>query len=291
VLYGGDWAIVHKPPHWEVDGEGGTRNATGGLEEEQQQQQEARPEAALSPLQLSHFLRAWFPASPILLDRLAGFGFLGRLDVSSSGLVLCALTHEAHMFLQLRQDTHRVAREYVTLCHGQVRPGLTVLDLPVRARPGASSVVDGGGLPAVTRAVPCAWLRRGAGPTGGAGRERLYSLLVLSIVTGRKHQIRCQLAHAGHPVVCDARYAPGHLPGDRRWCARIFLHRFRLALGPCPGQGCAVPLPVDLRSALAGLRPVGERRGGGESCKEALALWTSRSQPPCFDDWAAKYGS
>ncbi|CAK0903721.1 unnamed protein product [Prorocentrum cordatum] len=82
-------------------------------------------------LPLSEFLRHEFPRRGILSDPRAGFGFLGRLDGMSSGLVMCALTYEAHLRLQLRQDAHLVAREYVALCHGHVPSALAELCGPV----------------------------------------------------------------------------------------------------------------------------------------------------------------
>lgn len=35
---------------------------------------------------------------------------------------------------------------------------------------------------------------------------RRQTLLQISLVTGRKHQIRCQLSHIGHPIVGDGKY-------------------------------------------------------------------------------------
>jgi len=46
------------------------------------------------------------------------------------------------------------------------------------------------------------------------GVEQPNSLLQVSLETGRRHQIRIQLAHAGHPIVGDLRYGDGPpLPG------------------------------------------------------------------------------
>ncbi len=40
----------------------------------------------------------------------------------------------------------------------------------------------------------------------------LYSLLCVTLGTGRSHQIRCQMSHHGTPIVCDGKYG-GHRPG------------------------------------------------------------------------------
>ena len=40
-----------------------------------------------------------------------------------------------------------------------------------------------------------------------------YSLLCVTLGTGRSHQIRCQLSHHGTPIVCDGKYG-GHRPQD-----------------------------------------------------------------------------
>lgn len=43
---------------------------------------------------------------------------------------------------------------------------------------------------------------------GMIGREEPYSLLRIGLLTGRHHQIRVQLAHAGHPILGDVKYNP-----------------------------------------------------------------------------------
>ena len=57
-------------------------------------------------------------------------------------------------------------------------------------------LADPGGLPAITR------VRSSAAPAA-------YALVRCTLVTGRQHQIRAHLAHAGFPIVGDKLYAHG----------------------------------------------------------------------------------
>eukprot|EP00434_Breviolum_minutum_P045385 symbB.v1.2.040675.t1/scaffold7429.1/size11317/1 len=184
-------------------------------------------------------MRQRFPHRPILHDTAMNCGFQGRLDVQSSGLVMCALTYEAYLLLQFRQDTHEVAREYVVLCHGKMVE-FQEIHAPLWSKD-ATTRVEMRGSPARTLVRPIAWFSR-------AGFEdKHYSLLLISIVTGRKHQIRCHLAHVGHSVVCDGRYAAEELSEDLMWCPRTFLHRFRIEL---PGIASSIKKRVEARAAL-----------------------------------------
>jgi RluA family pseudouridine synthase len=100
-------------------------------------------------------------------------------------------------------------------------------------------------------------------PAKGSNKESLtrfypvattgkYSLLELELVTGRRHQVRYQLAKAGWPIVGDTRYH-GNIIADM---ARPFLHCHHLVF-PAPASGQDVdincPLPPDLRAHLATL--------------------------------------
>ena len=54
----------------------------------------------------------------IALDSEHAFGFLHRIDVPSSGLVLVAKTYKAYYDLQLQLNVGKLSRDYVVLCHG-----------------------------------------------------------------------------------------------------------------------------------------------------------------------------
>ncbi|CAE7381643.1 ylyB [Symbiodinium sp. CCMP2592] len=251
------FVVLHKPVHWEVDGADGVGSAS-------------------RPIPLSGYMQIQFPNRPLLSDASAGGGFLGRLDAQSSGLVISALTYEAHLLLQFRQDTHSVAREYVALCHGLVPEDLHEIRLPILVRAGASSEVHASGVAAVTRLRV---LARCSSSTED------YSLVVLSILTGRKHQIRCHLSHVGHPVVCDGRYAPQALQSDLQWCPRLFLHRFRLEF-PGLDDGtieASHGLPNDLQDVLRRLCPQSRTR----MSEDVLSLWSRGDSLP-FHEWAAR---
>jgi RluA family pseudouridine synthase len=81
-------------------------------------------------------------------------------------------------------------------------------------------------------------------------RNEQASLLELTLITGRQHQIRRQLAEIGHPLFGDKRYrgpCPAELP-------RMFLHCSRLAfVDPFNAAPIAIdcPLPEDLAQFLA----------------------------------------
>ncbi|CAE7873624.1 ylyB [Symbiodinium microadriaticum] len=255
------FVVLHKPVHWEVDG----ADTVGG---------------SSRPIPLSGYMQIQFPSRPLLCDASAGGGFLGRLDAQSSGLVISALTYEAHLLLQFRQDTHSVAREYVALCHGLVPDSLHEISLPIRVRAGASSEVHASGVAAVTRLRVLTRLSQQCGSS-----TEDYSLVVLSILTGRKHQIRCHLSHVGHPVVCDGRYAPQALQSDLKWCPRLFLHRFRLeflGLDDCKIEA-SHGLPRDLQDVLRRLHP----RSRTRISEEVLSLWSRGDSLP-FHEWAAR---
>jgi len=71
------------------------------------------------------------------------------------------------------------------------------------------------------------------------------------LLTGRTHQIRVHLAHAGHPVLGDDKYGDFELNRAlaKRGVKRLFLHAARLAFAhPLTGERLRLeaPLPGDM---------------------------------------------
>lgn len=133
-----------------------------------------------------------------------------RLDVQTTGLVLFSLTREFQPSLDAQVAGHDMRKRYLAVVEGRIpaRKGeWTVLDGPIaRDRHDSRRMrVAYSGKPSLTRVRTLA-MRDG------------LSLLLVELGSGRKHQIRVHLSHAGHPVVGDTLY------GGRRHKAGLMLH-------------------------------------------------------------------
>ena len=121
-------------------------------------------------------------------------GVVHRLDKDTSGLLAIARTNEArHSFVQQFRD--RVTeRSYLAIVHG-TPPATGSIDRPIgrdRANRFKMAVVDSG-RPALTR------FQLVSSSSG-------LSLMRCHLSSGRTHQIRVHLEHAGHPVAGDKQY-------------------------------------------------------------------------------------
>ncbi|HEX8392918.1 MAG TPA: RluA family pseudouridine synthase, partial [Longimicrobium sp.] len=154
-----------------------------------------------------------------------------RIDRDTSGLVLFARTAHAHHRLDLQLRGGEIRREYLALVDGVVAQDLGTIDAPIARDPRNPTlrVVRANGEAAVTRYEV-------------VERHPAATLVRLELETGRTHQIRVHMQHAGHPVLGDRQY------GRRRTdlVKRQALHAERLAFShPATGE------PVDLRAPLA----------------------------------------
>ena len=86
---------------------------------------------------------------------------------------------------------------------------------------------------------------------GTPDEATVFSLLEVTIKTGRTHQIRVHLSHSGHPIVGDDKYGDFELNRElaRNGHRRMFLHAWRLRLThPISGESLELhsELPVEL---------------------------------------------
>jgi len=133
------------------------------------------------------------------LAELPRAGIVHRLDKDTSGLMVVARTLPTYTALVDLLSRHEVERQYEAVVLGTMVAGGTV-DAPIgrsmgdRLRQAVRDEEDG------KRAVTHYRLRE---------RFRAHSLLQCQLETGRTHQIRVHLAHAGHPLVGDPLYGGG----------------------------------------------------------------------------------
>jgi len=141
-------------------------------------------------------------------------GLVHRLDRPVGGLVALARTSKAASRLSGQLRTHAMRREYLAVAHGaDIVPSGECTDYLLDEN-GTVRIVPGG-TPGAKEAV-LEWTV--------LGTQNETTLLHIRLQTGRKHQIRVQLAKLGHPIVQDMRYGVDS-PGEpiALWGAKLTL--------------------------------------------------------------------
>lgn len=151
-----------------------------------------------------------------------------RLDRETSGVLVFAKTEEAKRALQ--DGWRETTKRYLAVIHGRMdKPAGTAISHLVES--GVHKVYATRDA-SVGKLAQTAWrVVREAGA---------FTLLELTLLTGRKHQIRVQMADLGHPVVGDKKYGQ---KGDA--FPRLALHARSLTLvHPFSGATMTFEAPV-----------------------------------------------
>ncbi|MBX7058436.1 MAG: RluA family pseudouridine synthase [Leptospirales bacterium] len=149
-------------------------------------------------------------------------GLVHRLDRNVSGAMVFALTSKAAARLSEQFRNRTPSKEYVALVHGSPLPPSGILDdylvkdeerrMAQAARPGQAD--------ARQARLRYRTLRRFKDSQG-----RFQSLLLVTLETGRFHQIRFQLGSRGWPILGDRKYG---LAPTTPAAAALLLHCRRL---------------------------------------------------------------
>ena len=184
-------------------------------------------------------------------------GIVHRLDKDTSGLMVVAKNDAAHAFLSSQFKARKVTKQYLAIVHGVPKGEEGVIDLPIARHPvrrKEMSVAPLGGRRAVTH-----WRRK-------EELSEKFSLLLVTPKTGRTHQIRVHLAHAGYPIIGDPVYGyrktwwRKHFPEGQDEVNRQMLHAERLGfIHPESRSYCefSAPVPEDMKGVLDLLRSAG----------------------------------
>ena len=170
-------------------------------------------------------------------------GIVHRLDKDTTGLLVVAKNDYAHLALAAQLKARSIRREYQALVHGGFSVEQGTISAPIARHPSLRKqmAVVAAGRKAVTHYQVLE-------------RFGIYTLLQLSLETGRTHQIRVHLTHIGHPVVGDPVYGPKRVPFH---LSGQLLHAFRLTFShPRTGETMqfTAPLPSYFSDILGRLR-------------------------------------
>lgn len=141
-------------------------------------------------------------------------GLVHRLDRPASGVMVMARTSKAAARLSAQFRERTVTKEYLCLVEGRMADAAGRFEDRLEKQGRTVRVVG----PTQGQRAALGWRLIRCGPD--------WSLVAVTLETGRPHQIRVQFAHRGHPLWGDFRYG-ARRPFDGR---NLALHCYRLAL-------------------------------------------------------------
>ncbi len=186
----------------------------------------------------------------------AYLGLVHRMDRPVSGLIVFARTSKAAARLSEQVRNHEMYREYICVAQGDPAQRFRLTDY-LKKDEQANLV----------RVIPDYLKMEGKlAILNGVNVRHLEdrSLCAIRLETGRAHQIRVQMAHAGHPLLGDHRY------GSPEGKELIALYGIRLSLthpttrermifmAPMPENPLFAPFERDIRGLLASWPKIGD---------------------------------
>ncbi|QDV46117.1 Ribosomal large subunit pseudouridine synthase A [Stieleria neptunia] len=156
--------------------------------------------------------------------------FPHRLDRFVSGVILVALTKKAARLLSAQFASRKTRKQYLAVVEGQCKVGQTG---PQQWDDFIRKVNDQPRAEVCDEAAPGAKLASTVVKTLSLDLAADRTLMELSPITGRMHQLRLQTASRGHPIVGDETYGAtqgGAKQGGatKQHTDRILLHAHRL---------------------------------------------------------------
>jgi len=162
-----------------------------------------------------------------------------RLDVNTSGLVVCGKTLHSIQDMNEYFASQGVDKQYITVVEGELgKPGKSRVLRAFYQKETKTNVAK-----VVTHETPTAVTT--AYKTLAISDCARYTLVSVNPITGRSHQIRAHFAAIGHPLAGDKKYGGGKTPYGQSQ----LLHCHRLAI-PAKNISWEAPLPKNLQKCI-----------------------------------------
>ena len=162
--------------------------------------------------------------------------YLHRLDYDTTGIIVFCKDILSMSYLSDKLASHDFRRDYLALVSGDVKADMTI-DFPI----GRDRHVNGKyrvsktGKPAITHVKVLDHFKK-------------YTLVRLSLETGRTHQIRVHMAYKGNPLLGDSLYG-----GGMKLINRQALHSYFVSfLHPITGKNIelSAKIPYDMKKLI-----------------------------------------
>ncbi len=202
------------------------------------------------PAGFSVLPEGWEPDAPYLVKTLeeeyGKIWVVHRLDKFTSGVIVFALTAEAHRALNIQFEKHEIEKNYRAITVGVPGWKERVTKFPLRVNVGHKhrTMVDNkNGVRAETRFRVLNYVQNSPELAEGA------ALVEASPMTGRTHQIRVHAYALGFPLLGDTLYSAP----ETDVIARPALHAYSLSFNhPASNERVKfiAPYPADFKKAL-----------------------------------------
>ena len=180
---------------------------------------------------------------------------LNRLDRETTGIVLFSLKKETQPQFDQLIASKELSKEYLAAVKGAFEPNKLLIDKAIgKDRHDAQKMrISATGKPSQTevRLIKVA----------SSAQGQTQSLLLVNLLTGRKHQIRVHLSSLGFPLVGDALY--GGVPSLQRASKKrhrpqlLMLHAYRVGfIHPVTGAKIVIKTDIPERFSYFGVTEV-----------------------------------
>jgi len=171
-------------------------------------------------------------------------GIVHRLDKNTTGLLIIAKNNLAHLDLSKQIKDRQVVKKYLALVHGKVRDADGIINAPIgRSLKNRKkmAVLEQNSREAISQFKVIRWYAK-------------HTLLEVTIVTGRTHQIRVHLAYIGFPIVGDSNY--GYRKQDISFARQALHAHYIRFIHPFTKKMLEfnAPMPKDMKELLESLK-------------------------------------
>jgi 23S rRNA pseudouridine1911/1915/1917 synthase len=215
---------------------------------------------------LTDWLRKKYPEIETVGDDPLRPGIVHRLDKEASGLMIITKTPKAFDYFKKQFQKRKIVKKYSALAYGKISKDEDIITFPIRrskdgykmaALPVSSETISDKNKPnnrdrGTLRAQDES--KEAITEFSVLNRYVNYTLLDVTIKTGRTHQIRVHFYAYGHPLVGDPLYwtKKTKVKNEKLKLGRIFLVARELSFKDLDGekQKFCIDLPTDLQSFL-----------------------------------------
>jgi RluA family pseudouridine synthase len=166
-----------------------------------------------------------------------------RLDKEVSGVILFAKNPVTHQYLNELFNHHQIKKNYQALVHGNVIRDAGEINTPIRQYGSGRMAVDR------EQGKKCLTMYHVQKRYGHC------TLVTVSPITGRRHQIRVHFYSIGHPIVGDITYGNKKI---QRTFPRLMLHACKIEFKLESGVSIEIesPVPKSFSDVLAMMKIV-----------------------------------